>query len=109
MMTLKKSQPLLGRADIMANIGQSTPSTRDSDLPDPCGEKRELRRMVQELEAKNERLRTQRDHYERGLHDVRGRAAKLMQKYDGGAGYHSLHTTAEHYLENFDSGGDHDD
>jgi len=41
----------------MANVGQSTPSTRDSDLPDPCGEKRELRRMVQELEAENERLR----------------------------------------------------
>jgi len=57
MMALKKSHPLVGRADIMANIGQSTPSTRDSDLPDPCGEKRELRRIVQELEAENERLR----------------------------------------------------
>ena len=43
----------------MASLGQSSPSTRtrDSDLPDPCNEKRELRRMVQELEAENERLR----------------------------------------------------
>jgi len=42
----------------MATLGQSTPSTRDSDLPDPAAEKRELRRMVQELEAENERLRS---------------------------------------------------
>ena len=43
----------------MASLGQSTPSTRnrESDLPDPAAEKRELRRMVQELEAENERLR----------------------------------------------------
>jgi len=43
----------------MASIGQSIGSTRtrDSDLPDPCDEKRELRRMVQELEAENDRLR----------------------------------------------------
>jgi len=40
----------------MANVGQST-RTSKKDLPDPCGEKRELRRMVQELEAENERLR----------------------------------------------------
>jgi hypothetical protein len=35
----------------MASLGQSTPSTRnrDSDLPDPAGEKRQLRRMVQDL------------------------------------------------------------
>jgi hypothetical protein len=40
----------------MASIGQSTRVT-NKDLPDPCDEKRELRRMVQELEAENERLR----------------------------------------------------
>jgi len=40
----------------MASIGQST-RVSNKDLPDPCGEKRELRRMVRELEAKNERLR----------------------------------------------------
>ena len=40
----------------MANIGQSTRVSK-KDLPDPCGEKRELRRMVQELEAENKRLR----------------------------------------------------
>ena len=42
----------------MASLGQSSPSprTRDSDRPDPCDEKRELRRMVKELEAENERL-----------------------------------------------------
>jgi len=41
----------------MATPGQSTPSTNTRDLPDPLAEKRELRRMVQELEAENERLR----------------------------------------------------
>ena len=40
----------------MASVGQST-RTGQKDLPDPCDEKRELRRMVQELEAENERLR----------------------------------------------------
>jgi cell shape-determining protein MreC len=39
----------------MANVGQST-RTSKKDLPDPLAEKRELRRMVQELEAENERL-----------------------------------------------------
>ena len=40
----------------MASIGQSTRAGQ-KDLPDPCGEKQELRRMVQKLEAENERLR----------------------------------------------------
>jgi cell shape-determining protein MreC len=39
----------------MANVGQSTRAGQ-KDLPDPLAEKRELRRMVQELEAENERL-----------------------------------------------------
>ena len=53
----------------MASLGQSTRSTRnrDGDLPDPCDEKRELRRMVQELEAENERLR-------KALQDIRSQA-----------------------------------
>ena len=66
---------------------------------------------IRELEQEVERLRAQRDHYEKGLHDMRGRAAKLMQECGGGAGYHSLYTTAEHYLENTeprDSRGDQD-
>jgi len=33
----------------MADVGQSTPSTRSRDLPDPCGEARQLRRMVRDL------------------------------------------------------------
>ena len=41
----------------MATLGRSTPSANTRDLPDPLAEKRELRRMVQELEAENERLR----------------------------------------------------
>jgi len=33
----------------MATLGRSTRLTRDGDLPDPCGEARQLRRMVQGL------------------------------------------------------------
>ena len=40
----------------MASVGQSTRAGQ-KDLPDPCDEKRELRRMIRELEAENERLR----------------------------------------------------
>jgi len=92
----------------MATLGRSTPSANTRDLPDPLAEKRELRRMIRELEAENERLRAQRDHCEKGLRHVRGRAEDLMQRYGGGAGYHSLHSTAGHYLENLDTVGDHD-
>ena len=41
----------------MANVGQTKPATRDRDLPDPCAEVRELRRMVQERDEEIERLR----------------------------------------------------
>jgi len=88
----------------VSSIGKVTAST-----PRTTDEKRELRRIVQELEAENDRLRAQRDHYKKGLQEVRERAAKLMQRYGGGAAYHSLHTTAEHYLENRGSVGDGDD
>ena len=40
----------------MANVGQTKPATRDRDLPDPCAEVRELRRMVQERDEEIERL-----------------------------------------------------
>jgi hypothetical protein len=39
----------------MANIGQSTRAGQ-KDLPDPCGERRELRRMVQERDEEIEQL-----------------------------------------------------
>lgn len=42
---------------LMATLGRSTPSANTRDLPDPLAEKRELRRMIRELEAENERLR----------------------------------------------------
>jgi len=40
----------------MADVGKSTRAGQ-KDLPNPCGEKRELRQMVQERDEEIERLR----------------------------------------------------
>jgi len=69
---------------------------------------RELEERIEELEAEVERLRKQRDHYEKGLHDVRGRASKLLEDGHDYGGYHSIHTAAQDYLENKPSAFSHE-
>jgi chromosome segregation ATPase len=68
---------------------------------------------IRELEQEIERLRAQRDHYEKGLHGVRGRCAKLMKEGHDYGGYYSIRRTVEDYLENcpdaLDGGGGADD
>ena len=80
----------------MANVGQSTPSTRDRDLPDPCGEKRELRRMVQERDKEIERLRE--------TLEIVAQTTDPKVKYDDPVGViHDLHYSV---VDALDGGGD---
>ena len=73
----------------MANIGQSTRAGQN-DLPDPCGEKRELRRMVQELQhtirkAKTDLEHVRDQHLERkAAQFVTGTINDLQRALDGG-------------------------
>jgi len=76
----------------MASLGESHPSTRprDSDLPDPAAEKRELRRMVQGLHHTIRKAKTDLEHVRdqhlegKAAQHVTGTINDLQRALDGG-------------------------
>jgi DNA repair ATPase RecN len=56
--------------------------------------------QIEELEAEVERLREQRDKYEKGLHAARGRVSALLQDTHEYGGLHAVLMDIEDALEN---------
>jgi len=85
----------------MASIGQSIGSTRnrDSDLPDPCGEKRELRRMVRERNEEIERLRG-------ALEGVAQTTDQWLKHNEDADLVDVLHDLQHYVIDALDGGGD---
>jgi predicted nuclease with TOPRIM domain len=96
-MTLPDMHPYAGRAMTLTRAANAmTDDTEEAVMGSRLADAQD---RIEELEEENRRLRKQRDHYEKALHDVRGRASKLLETTHAYGGILSLKCAAENALD----------